>query len=174
MAPRKGWKVRDVDSPLNAYVWRDQDYSVPAEVVGSIVATIAATEGSCPPQRLVQEAEPETSPLHPLFTWNDSEAADSWRTAQARRIIRSLRVTVVFDNSHKTTTAPAFISVGRTKATKPRGSGYRPTADVLSDKDFQREALRDALASLKTLRVRYAMLKELAGVWEAVDSVEID
>lgn len=45
------------------------------------------------PRAVVQAARDPNNPLHPLFNWNDEDAAEQHRIAQARLMIRSLIVT---------------------------------------------------------------------------------
>jgi hypothetical protein len=51
------------------------------------------------------------------------------------------------------------------------GGGYRRVSDVLRDQALSEIMLRDALADLERVRLRYARVKELAAVWVAVDKV---
>jgi hypothetical protein len=51
-------------------------------------------DGKLDPETVVAAAENVKSPLHHLFTWDDSEAARQWRLEQARSIIRLVRIEV--------------------------------------------------------------------------------
>lgn len=152
------------------YHWGRLSFSVPAQLVGETVAAIAATDGSCPPERLVANAEPESSPLHPLFTWDDAHAATNWRTHEARQAINSLEVAVSRDGH--VVPMPAFVSVVLTHDGTTAERGYQPVSVVLNDEDATDQALADVLAKLAGLRRRYNALSELAPVWHAVDIVQ--
>lgn len=43
-------------------------------------------------EAVVQEAKKPSSPLHPLFEWDDGKAAEQWRLHRARNLIRAVRV----------------------------------------------------------------------------------
>lgn len=154
------------------YQWGSRKYPVDAQIVGDAVDRITAAEGYCEPRRLVAEAEPDDSPLHPLFTWDDDEAADKWRTHEARKVIGGLTVTVQYENQE--VSAPAFISVGHVIATQDAGEGYRPLSVVVSDEKFAKEALAEATMRLRAIQRRYTALDALAPVWEALDLVAAD
>jgi hypothetical protein len=43
---------------------------------------------------IVEEARSKQSPLHEYFEWNNTDAAESFRLDQARRLLRSITVTI--------------------------------------------------------------------------------
>lgn len=139
---------------------------VPAALIAETVEQIEREQGVCHPAALVEAARPADSPLHPLFEWDDSEAARRYRVEQARRVIRTLRVTVL----DKRASGPAFVHVRRVT---PEGvqDGYVTTARALLGPD-RPGVLKDALSQLNGLRRRYEALEELADVWNALDRVE--
>lgn len=48
-----------------------------------------------PARAVVEAARPEDSPIHAQFEWDDSAAAEQFRIAQARRLVRSIEVVTV-------------------------------------------------------------------------------
>lgn len=78
------------------YSWRDEEkFAVAAQRVGERLAAIAEDEGGAlHPRDVVADARHETSPLHPLFEWDDRKAAVAHRLTQAREIIGSIVVHV--------------------------------------------------------------------------------
>lgn len=147
---------------------------VAAAVVGSTIEVIQEREGgACSPGALVDEARSEDSPIHSLFNWEDSEAAELYRTDQARGIIRNLRVRRVVD----TEAAPAFISVQLAppivegKDPSPPRRGYVPSARVMSEADLYSQALNDCLQQLRGLQKRFNWIKELGPVWREVEAL---
>lgn len=151
------------------YQWGSRSYSVDPQVVGDEVQRLSKVDAGLKPEHLVKAAASETSPLHPLFTWDDTEAATKYRIHEARNVINSLKVTVVVED--REVKAPAFVSVGHTVENQDRGEGYRSVAVVLNDPAFASEARAEALSRLRAVRQRYASLEELAPVWEAIDQV---
>lgn len=151
------------------YQWGSRSHGVDPQVVGETVQKIAGKGGSCSPVELVDTARDDASPLHSLFTWDDEIAAGHWRVFEARNVINSLTVTIV--NGDKETIVPAFISVGHTTATKEAGMGYRPFSVVIANPDFLQESIDDAISKLRSIQARYAAIRELAPVWQALDDV---
>jgi len=142
------------------YGWvQGRSRSVPAEVVASVVSDIETREGTCPPERLVTEASKKGSPLHQLFTWNDTEAARLWRTHEARRVINSIEI-IESDG----TAAPAFVSVMIAEGRR----GYVSVISLATDEDLQEWALAEVRKTLNGWRRRYRHLTDL---WDAFDEV---
>lgn len=78
------------------YSWRDEEkFAVAAQRIGERLAAIAEDEGGAlHPRDVVADARQPTSPLHPLFEWDDRKAAVAHRLTQARDIIGSIVVHV--------------------------------------------------------------------------------
>lgn len=45
-------------------------------------------------QHVVRAAKEESNPLHSLFTWNDTKAAEQYRIQQAERLIRTVKIEI--------------------------------------------------------------------------------
>lgn len=116
-------------------------------------------------EAVVEYARDPKTALHSQFTWDDTEAARRWRLEQAGRIIR-LQVRVVSED-----VAPmrALVSLS---SDRKAGGGYREIAAVLNDPEMAKELLSDALSEFNSMRRKYGKLKQLAGVWAAVDQVK--
>jgi len=96
----------------------------------------------------------EDSALHNSFDWDDNEAAEKWRLEQARRIIRVSVITV--ERNSKPFRVRAYTML------KSDGSGYRATADVVSDKELLADALAQMQDEIDGWKRRYAHLRDLA------------
>lgn len=153
---------------MQVYTWNANRShpNVDAAIVGRTIESIVQRHGRCAPSTLVKEAQPEDSPLHALFTWDDTAAAANWRTHEARRIINAITVRVQTNKGE--VEAPAFVSVGRIKDNAEHGTGYRPLNVVIADRNFRAEALQTALAELNAIRRRYQAIRDLDPVWESL------
>lgn len=151
------------------YQWGNRSFAVSAQVVGEEIEKLSQGDAGCKPEQVVESARNEASPLHPLFTWDDSEAASKYRLHEARNVVNALKVTVMVQD--REVNAPAFVSVGHTSENHERGEGYRPVMVVVQDEQFANEAKAEALSRLRALRQRYASLGDLSPVWEAIDQV---
>jgi hypothetical protein len=67
--------------------------------------------GSITPEILVNEAKKRKSPLHPIFEWDDTKAAENYRLQQARILLNNIQVTIVTDNESKNVSVYEVTSV---------------------------------------------------------------
>jgi hypothetical protein len=61
----------------------------------ALCSEIEQIKGRVTPKTLLERARPNTSPIHELFEWDDSVAAEKHRVEQARRLIASVTITIV-------------------------------------------------------------------------------
>lgn len=125
-------------------------------------------QGLCHPKALVDAARSTRHVCHDLFEWDNDTAGDLYRTDQARRIIRSVRVD--FDGGG--TQSPAFVHVRVSKGDDGAVNGYMPTERAMGTPDLKAQVLADAIAQLRGMQARYAGLRELSPVWSALDAVD--
>jgi hypothetical protein len=104
-------------------------------------AIAAANGGRLTAEMVVQAARDEESPLHDFFTWDDAAAAAEHRIAQARALIRSVRV--VFRTETVTVRAPYFI---RDPEMPPSEQGYISLPQLRTDEDAARAAITTEFA----------------------------
>ena len=122
--------------------------------------------GKLEPESVVEAARAKSSPLHRHFEWSDTKAAHEYRLDQARRLIR-VHVEMLPGASSP---SPIFVSLKRDRD-EERG-GYRRMVTVLSDAEMRQELLDAAHQEMVYFRGKYGMLKELAGVIDAMAKVE--
>src|SRR5690606_1315589 len=91
---------------------------VDAQTAGKELERIReANDGRLRPEDVVVSAQKQDSPLHAIFTWDDSKAANEYRLSQARRLIRLVVI------ERKDMDVPAFFNVTTTVKQSPAGSG---------------------------------------------------
>jgi len=120
--------------------------------------------GVLQPKSVVDAARDEASPLHSLFTWDDTEAAEQYRLIEARKLI-AVHVEWLPGASSP---SPVFVSLHNDR----RGGGYRTMVDVLSDAERRAQLLEEALEEMTYFREKYKALKELAGVFDAIKKIK--
>lgn len=126
---------------------------------------IAATnDGVLTPDAVVKAAEPEESPLHDRFEWDDSVAAHQYRIEQARTLIRSVRV-VVTSESRKIET----VYYVRNPQAEREEQGYVSLQTLRSDDELARDALRSEFFRAEAVLER---AKSLAAALDMQDEVE--
>jgi len=150
------------------YAWSTTAFvaGVDAQAVGQTVTRICRTEGLCPPGRLVDEARPDDSPLHPAFEWDDGLAGEAYRREQARRLIRCVRV----KTEDAVESAPVFVRI-RVIDEEGASSGYKPLASLTVEEYTQVE--EEAADALRALRRRHASLQRFRHVWQAIDQLPL-
>jgi hypothetical protein len=71
---------------------------------------------------IVKASRPKSAPLHPIFNWNDADAAEKYREGQARTLVRAIKV--VQPTGER---APVYVSVNPTGGAT---TGYYQRASV--------------------------------------------
>lgn len=116
--------------------------------------------GKLEPETVVNVARPKDSPIHGCFEWRDSKAAEEWRLHQARNLIIGFAVY----NEERETYEQEYIHVKG-----PEVQTYRRVIDAMANKTEREIVLEQAKREAKAFRMKYARLKELSDVFEAID-----
>ena len=138
-------------------------------IIGCLLELAEKHDGGLLPAVVVEAARSPTSPLHSCFDWDDSEAGQKWRIAQARHL---LRVIVRYEEP-KEQLVPTHVFVSLTPD-REAGVGYRLTRAVLADPDLRRQLLEDARADMKRFTKKYMVLEELAAIFAAMHEFDPD
>lgn len=120
------------------------------------------------PQAVVDEARKEASPLHSAFEWDDAIAGEKYRLGQAQKLIRSFRV--IQDDGDGSFERPVFVGLSVDRTENSSNNPYRLADDIKTRPDLLAVAERDALEQLRGLKDRYAHLKRLRDIWDAIDN----
>ncbi|TCT10506.1 hypothetical protein EDC22_1053 [Tepidamorphus gemmatus] len=155
------------------YAWRDgarlqKGARVAAQAAGERLEQLrAAGGGELTPEAVVADARHSASPLHPLFEWDEAEAAHQYRLVQARALIRSVVVRYRAGPGDGARRVVAFVNV------KDGDRQYYTTSAVaLSDPARRAIVLRQAWEDFQALRRRYADLVEFSSFFAALDEIE--
>jgi hypothetical protein len=96
--------MTDIDSPI---------VDLPVALVETLEARIeemVATHGKVAPSQIVEAARDENSPLHQVFEWDDTIAAQEHRLLQARQLIRTV---VVRPHAYRPSDKFSIVGTGR-------------------------------------------------------------
>lgn len=141
------------------YQWKIP-LSVSAELANKELEAIAQSNGGIvDPQSVVDASRSEDAPLHNLFEWDDSVAAEKYRVTQARFIIRN--ITVCEDAKP---TVRQFVH-----AVQP---GYVTIHTALKSEEMKAALLDRAVADMTAFRAKYRALEELCEVVDAMEKTE--
>lgn len=98
---------------MEGYNWKMKGLAkrVDPSIAAEELKRIQNIYGSITPEILVKEAKKRNSPLHKIFEWNDTKAAENYRLQQARILLNNIQVTIVTDNESKNISAYERTSV---------------------------------------------------------------
>lgn len=122
-------------------------------------------KGELTPHDVVADARNPNSPLHSYFEWNDGAAAEQYRLAQARGLIRAV-VAIYVDNKQPAVRVKAFVHIP-----EPGAPHYRSTAHAMSQRNTREMVLQRAWSEFQQWRRRYKDLKEFADLFTKADEV---
>lgn len=150
--------IRKGDNMNNA-TWADGSrMSGDANIAAEVCAKLEA-EGRLNAQNLVDVSRDKDAPLHDMFEWDDSIAAEKYREEQAKKIIRSIVYTV----EDKPITTRVFQSVG------PKS--YEKVERIMQSDEKRKYLLNAAKAELAAFKRKYQVLSELSEVFVVIDKV---
>lgn len=129
---------------------------VPVEVAVAELKDHHARHGVIKPQVIVKEARPKKAPLHPVFEWDDSVAAEEYRLVQARNLVRAVHVVVESPDGEDEDAGCAFVHVSEAE-------GYMPVEIVARNVDMFADALAGLMANLETAQRAVEDLQRWAG-----------
>jgi hypothetical protein len=148
------------------YEWGSgaQAHGVDAQIAGEAIERIQAKHGG-QPEAIVTEARKKSSPLHPLFVWDDSEAAERWRVQQARQLVNHLVIKRV--DQEDTPPVRAFVSV-----VTDQGREYMRAADAREDPVLREQIRQGLMAELARVRGKLAGWQEFSKAAELVGEAQ--
>ena len=120
--------------------------------------------GSLTPAGIIDAARARQSPIHKIFEWDDSTAAQRHREWQARMLLNSIRAVVVSAGSTKPKSIIGYVHVNLPE----EGNVYVATDRAMQNSDLREQVLQDALNSLAGWQRRYRHLNELRDVFRAI------
>jgi len=148
------------------YQWKYQLKTDP-NVVGREFEAIEAEKGQITKEAIVDRARDIANPLHDLFQWNDTIAAEEYRKVQAHKLITNLIVVKPqAEPEHKATAYCAFVNV----AEKPNSTGrYINLQKAIESEEVHELLVKNAIRELESFRQKYNTLTELLPVLNNID-----
>ncbi len=131
-------------------------------------ALVAQHGGTITPAQVVAFAADPATALHTVFCWDDTEAARRFREVQAAQYLRAV-VRFVPRPNDEPVAVRAYVHLS-----SDRGEHlYRPVVSVLDDDAQRAQLVADAMRELHAFRAKYQHLSELAGVFDALASLDL-
>jgi hypothetical protein len=146
--------------------------AIKADVFGEVLEKIRATnDGVASNEAIVEAARPKDSPIHSLFEWDNSAAAEKYRQEQARYYARHV-IKVI---SRPTKEKPAQTRIANICVKGSDGKSERRDAVlVMTDKEMRLQAIEDCLKLLMGIRRRFAHIVELSKIFMVIDTAVED
>lgn len=138
------------------------------ESTKEILQKIAEQNGALTPEAVLDFAKPKTSPIHHLFEWSNSKAAELYRLTQARELIRRIKVEYITEES-KSVTVRAYHHVTTQQDSDESRGVYVPLDVAMSN--YRDQLLAQCMRDMEAFRRKYAALQEIADVIAAMDSI---
>lgn len=149
------------------YQWRFS-MGIPAETAGVELERIERKHGQISPKLVLDESRKESAPLHKIFEWDDSIAAEKYRLQQAGSIINNL--VVVLDEYEHKEPVRAFVNV---VANAPARNGeFVSIVSAMQSEEAREAVLQNALRELKEFQKKYKDLGELAGIFAEIGKLQ--
>lgn len=143
-----------------------------ATVQQEVLRIVAENGDQAAPVALLEAAKAPDSPLHKFFTWDDSEAGQRYRIAQAGALYRRVTLKLVrADHERREVvfeTVRAVTSVPQDRK-KTDSASYGRTTVVMNDSQKRESVLRGIVRDLVALRNKYQTYSELRDVWVVID-----
>lgn len=136
-------------------------FKADAQKVADEISSIGISVKS---EEIVDKARDESTELHKCFEWDDTKAAEKYRVYQARQIVCHLIVKEVNDDPQKHEVRFFYKTDSQ--------EGYKPTSYIMRNKDEYHKLLERALAELSAFKKKYSTLKELDGIFEAINALK--
>ena len=138
-----------------------------AQEVGEYLTKLSGKKHSVTARDVLTAARPKSSPLHDLFEWDDSVAAEKYRFEQARHLIRSVNV-VYRDVPEFSEPIRAFVTIRDSSLRSP--DEYVNTRVVMTDKVLTKSLLKKALAEAESWTRRYRQFEQLSDIFAVIEA----
>lgn len=147
---------------MTVATWRSGPcvFKADAQKVADEISSIGL---SVKPEEIVDKARDESTELHKCFEWDDTKAAEKYRVYQARQIVCHLIVKEVDDEQQKQEVRFFYKTDSQ--------EGYKPVSYIMRNEDEYQKLLDRALSELKAFQKKYSTLKELDGLFDAINAL---
>lgn len=138
-----------------------------AQIYGDCLNKIAErNNGTFKPIDVVEEARNKKNPLHEVFDWDNTTAAEKYRIEQARHLIQHIYVEVKYDHTKKD--MRGWISVSETPNEKKLNIKYINVQRVMEEPDLRYQVVLGALEEAEYWRERWNQYNELSLVFNSI------
>lgn len=130
----------------------------------SAIRALEDSKGRVTAEKVIAAAKSAKHPLHNEFPWDDKKAAHEHRLNIARKIIASVRVSIVTETRQIKTVAYV-----RDPAAMPK-QGYRAISHIVNERDTARETLTQEVSRIQSLLERAREIADVLDLSEELDA----
>jgi len=128
-----------------------------AQRIGCEVEAMLSEEREVTPAGLLERASDPDNPLHPLFTWDERQAAEKYRLQEARHILNHLEIVVirgeeVFREKALYSLPVILLEEAEEEAARRR---YVPLAEMKGNAELEALLKASAIKELESFWLRY-------------------
>jgi hypothetical protein len=127
--------------------------------------------GTITPGLIVKEAENKYSPLNNLFDWDNDSAGPKYRLWQARMLITTLRIKVIYDGETKDVRQYLSVNINNDDDGKAVRA-YLPTEVVLTNEKYKEQMLKKAISEAEYWKRSYRDFVELESIFKAINKTQ--
>lgn len=149
------------------YQWKEAAQIKADATAAAMVLNDLERKGELDARHVVDVSKPDEAVLHRDFEWNDQKAADEYRLATARKIMRSLIVIPEVEDDKPQEPVRAFFQIENNAPT------YRAVQTIMTNPDQKQMLLNLALKELRAFQQKYRRLEELSDVFESIETALI-
>jgi hypothetical protein len=161
---------------VKSYEWRDgfQSRGVAPEAAARAFDEINKA-GRLTADTIVTNARKKTHPLHPLFEWNNTAAAQAYRQHQATRALKA--VVVIYERPEGGTLKPtsyfvSYVSPAEAKRGAIARRDYIRAEDAREIPAIRTEVLDRARSELLAWKRKYEALAEFMEIRDVIERVQ--
>ncbi len=147
------------------YKWNSYKYPISAEIVGKHFEKVEKKYGELNSKNVLESARPTKSPIHSLFEWNDTQAAEKYRLEQASKLIVNLSVEVQTEDK-KPLICRAFVNVSEKKS-----GSFINIESAFKSEETKDIVYKRALQELQAFEQKYKNLELFADLFSEIDSL---
>lgn len=163
-------KTPDVGNELVRYIGQDAKREKKQLTIDNALGELLKTHKTVTVDLVIQEATKKDHPLHDLFEWDDSIAADKFRKMQAYAMILSSRFTVQLvqqQNSHTKVMKSARV---RRLVNSFSGEGFKLRTDALKNAEDRSGIIEKKKAILRSWCQSVIDIEELTSLRTQIES----
>jgi len=122
---------------------------------------------------VLNHAKKKSSPLHELFTWNNTEAANQFRLWEARTLIKSVKITMTVGVEEVKVRKYINLRTDDENNANPWGanSEYKEVKEIMSDEKTKEILFQQAINELNAFRKKYHGLRQFEKLMVEIDKL---